>query len=118
MPQEPLVGHALGEDWDAWEPDSLFRGKGFALEHPTSTGSPLWPKPELSCVIYPAQSQLSTWPGISTACSANALSQLLGSTYSSLFFNEISLHEMCWLNGHDDLSPPFSRGVMDNSGRF
>lgn len=86
MPQEPLVGHALGEDRDAWEPDSLFRGTGFAEEHPTSTGTLLWPKPELSCVIYPAQSQLSTWPGISTARSANALSQLLGSNVQFSLF--------------------------------
>lgn len=86
MPQEPLVGHALGEDRDAWEPDSLFRGKGFAEEHPTSTGTLLWPKPELSCAIYPAQSQLSTWPGISTARSANALSQLLGSNVQFSLF--------------------------------
>lgn len=46
-------------------------------------------------LCYLPRSQLSTWPGITTAYSANALSQLLDSMYNSLFFNEISVHEMC-----------------------
>lgn len=55
----------------------------------------LEPKLELSCVIYPTRSQLSTWPGIVTAYGTNAPSQLLGSVYNSLFLNEISVGEMC-----------------------
>ncbi|OPJ69721.1 hypothetical protein AV530_012701 [Patagioenas fasciata monilis] len=90
-----LVGHALAEDWDTWEPDRKFRRKEFALVHPISTDTLLWPKPELSCVIYHTRSQLSTWPGITAAYSTNALSQLLGLMYNSLFFNEISVHETC-----------------------
>lgn len=89
------MGHALGEDWDAEEPDKQFRGKEFAVEHPDSADVSLLPRLELSCVIYPMKSQLSTWPGIMTTYRADALSQLLGSTYNSLFFNEISVHAMC-----------------------
>lgn len=89
------MGHTLGEDWDAGEPDRQFRGKEFAVEHPSSADASLSPKPELSCVIYPTRSQLSTWPGIMTTYSTDALSQLLGSTYNSLFFNEITVCAMC-----------------------
>lgn len=89
------MGHALGEDQDTRESDPQFRGKDLTAQHPTGTAALQEPKPELSCVIYPTKSQLSTWPGIMTASGTNALSQLLGSMYNSLFLNEISVGEMC-----------------------
>jgi len=93
------VGHALGEageDWGTRGPDRQFRGEEFAPEHPTSPEALAQPKAELSCLIYAARSQLSTWPGTTTtAYGANALRQLLGLTHNSLFFNGISAREMC-----------------------
>lgn len=77
------------------EPDPQLRGREFTAEHPTSRAVLLEPQAQLSCAIYPTRSQLSTWPGTLTAYSTNALSQLLGSGYNSLFLNEISVGEMC-----------------------
>lgn len=38
--------------------------------------------------------------------------------YNSLFFNEISAHEMRYLDGHADLSPLFIQATADTAVTF